>query len=200
MSPELFTIGIVRPGLAFMAGALKAPPLNSRQAEVLLTAIAGQESALKHRKQQPGPARGFWQFERGGGFEGVLNHSRTGPLARKLIEALALPSDRDSLWQALPASELLQVGFARLLLWSDNAPLPAVGDREAGWAYYLRNWRPGKPHRDRWDAHYDAAIQAAAVIDVAPPAQLTEIDILDQMIALIQTVRTEMIGARGGAT
>ena len=38
------------------------------------------------------------------------------------------------------------------------AALPAVGDKEAAWQYYLRNWRPGMPHRQTWDARYATAV------------------------------------------
>ncbi len=46
------------------------------------------------------------------------------------------------------ALDLHETGvFARLLLWTDAKPLPAIGDEQGAWDYYLRNWRPGKPTR-----------------------------------------------------
>ena len=50
-------------------------------------------------------------------------------------------------------------GFARLLLWTDPRPLPAIGDVKAAWQYYLRNWRPGKPHEKTWAPLYAEAME-----------------------------------------
>jgi hypothetical protein len=47
--------------------------------------------------------------------------------------------------------------MARLLLFTDAEPLPRLGDADGSWNYYLRNWRPGKPHPKTWRALYDAA-------------------------------------------
>jgi hypothetical protein len=131
----------------------------STEAEVLLLAIAMQESGLRHRVQVQGPARGYWQFEKLGGLAGVMQHVRTSQMARASVEALDLDFDIHQLWDALPLSELLQTVLARLLLWSDSRPLPKIGDKDGAWEYYLRNWRPGKPHRGRWDASYDGAVE-----------------------------------------
>ena len=48
--------------------------------------------------------------------------------------------------------------FARLLLWTDPAPLPALGAAVRAWAYYRRNWRPGKPHPETWPEMYQNAL------------------------------------------
>ncbi len=53
---------------------------------------------------------------------------------------------------------MLACAFARLLLFTDPRPLPALGNPQAAWDYYVRNWRPGKPHRDTWDALYAKAL------------------------------------------
>ena len=42
---------------------------RSTAADVLLLAIGLQESRFEHRQQIGGPARSFWQFERGGGVD-----------------------------------------------------------------------------------------------------------------------------------
>ena len=47
-------------------------------------------------------------------------------------------------------------------LWTDPAPLPAVGEIQQAWALYLRTWRPGKPHRQTWDALYAQAMEEVA--------------------------------------
>ena len=49
--------------------------MESAEATVMLLAIGLQESRLEHRRQIKGPARSFWQAEKGGGMvHGVLRH------------------------------------------------------------------------------------------------------------------------------
>lgn len=132
---------------------------DSREARVLLLAIMLQESGLKHRKQVGGPARGLAQFEQGGGVHGVLTHPESRLYARAvcLLRGVA-PTDSD-LYMALSQSDDLACAIARLLLWTDPAPLPAIGAVDAAWAYYLRNWRPGQPHPEAWGGHYSLAVR-----------------------------------------
>jgi hypothetical protein len=164
VTPDKFLRHIVWPGLIF-ASDVSGHALGGARAEVMLLAIAGQESALQHRFQVHGPARGFWQFERGGGLKGVLMHKATARIMDATLKELGIwghggiDSDGDA-WDALPYSELLQVTAARCLLWTDPQPLPEVGDEQLAWAYYLRCWRPGKPRCDDWTTHYRAALQA----------------------------------------
>lgn len=158
MTPVDFRDHILVPGLACLerfsgVGA-------SHEARVLLLAIAGQESGWKSRLQVGGPARGFWQFERGGGVRGVLNHPATSHHAAALLAGLHLPADDFDVANALATNDNLATGFARLLLWTDPHPLPAIGDEAAGWDCYLRNWRPGKPRPVDWSANYAAAVAA----------------------------------------
>jgi hypothetical protein len=41
------------------------------------------------------------------------------------------------------------------LLLTDPYQLPPRGDFEGSWALYAqRTWRPGKPHRETWDAFF----------------------------------------------
>jgi hypothetical protein len=72
------------------AAAELLPPamMKSPRAWAMLLAIGLQESKFLHRRQVVdakkhtfGPARGFWQFERGGGTAGVLQHTKTSDLA-----------------------------------------------------------------------------------------------------------------------
>ena len=53
------------------AFALLPPAMDTPDARVLLLAIGLQESKFSHRLQIGGPARGYWQFEQGGGVRGV---------------------------------------------------------------------------------------------------------------------------------
>ena len=134
--------------------------MDSPQATVMLLAIGLQESRFEHRRQIGGPARGFWQFERGGGVRGVLNH----PASK--AHALAVCADRGveptaaKVYERLEHDDVLAAAFARLLLWTDRPPLPPIGHGPAAWSLYTRTWRPGKPHRKTWDALYDKAVAA----------------------------------------
>jgi len=144
---------IIRPALAELPAAMRG-----QQAEVMLLAIGLQESRFIYRRQINGPARGFWQFERAAVL-GVLNH----PASEKLAKALCLqrwPADT-SLYvlSFLEKDDRLACQFARLLLWTDPRPLPLIGEVMDAWQYYVRNWRPGKPHRKTWADLYAQAVK-----------------------------------------
>ncbi|MCY1373568.1 hypothetical protein D9M69_608520 [compost metagenome] len=132
--------------------------MTSLQAELMLLAIGLQESRFEHRRQIGGPARGFWQFEKGGGVRGVLEHAKAGPFARDLCAARGVPATAETVYQALERDDVLAAGIARLFLFTNPNPLPAVGECAAAWDYYLATWRPGKPHRRTWDALYAQAM------------------------------------------
>lgn len=139
---------------------LPGVPWNDR-ADVALLAIALQESGLAARVQRGGgPARGLWQFEQGGAVHGVMTHPATAKLAAQLLAKRGVPKTERSAYLALPADDLLACGFARLLLFTDRAPLPALGEADALWAYYLRNWRPGHPWPEHWATNYAMALDA----------------------------------------
>lgn len=123
----------------------------------MLTAIGLQESRFLHRRQIRGPARGFWQFEHGGGVRGVLKHPASAPHIRRVLAALCYGDDSEACYNALADNDVLACAFARLLLWTGSGALPRQGDAEGGWQYYLALWRPGKPHRETWDAFYAEA-------------------------------------------
>jgi hypothetical protein len=135
-------------------------PLSTREAIVMLLAIGGQESGFRAREQVGGPAHGLWQFEKGGGVRGVLKHKASSGWARTLCEQFGVPTTEAAAYWALTENDELAAGFARLLLWTDPIRLPAIGDEQGAWDGYVRNWRPGKPHRERWSEHYAAAVQA----------------------------------------
>lgn len=146
---------IVGPGLALLPSRM-----DSERARVMLLAIGLQESRFEHRRQIGGPARGFWQFERAGGVQGVLRHPATRDLARAVCVERGVAADATAVYQRLEHDDLLACAFARLLLWTDPQSLPAPGYASASWQYYLRTWRPGKPHRQTWDALYAQAVDA----------------------------------------
>lgn len=149
---------------------------DTQAARVLMLTIGLQESRFTSRRQliskvvngkkvlvPEGPAIGFWQFELGnsvskGGVWGVLNHFRVGPIAKQFCRQLGIAADPKTVWLAMETNDVLAAGFARLLLLADAQALPKVGDVEGAWKCYAeRTWRPGKPHRETWDAFYNQA-------------------------------------------
>lgn len=148
----------INPALALLPAKMDTPA-----ARVILLAIGLQESRFVHRQQIGGPARGFWQFEQGGGVRGVLKHPSSEALARQVCEARGVESAAQAVYTQLENDDVLAAAFARLLLWTDPKPLPSIGDADAAWALYLRTWRPGKPHPQTWpDLYRQAAAQVRA--------------------------------------
>lgn len=148
----------IEPALAFLPTKMDTP-----EAMVMLLAIGLQESRFLHRRQIGGLARGFWQFERGGGVVGVLTHSASAALARQVCEARGVAPTSPAVYAQLESDDVLAAAFARLLLWTDPGRLPALGDSKGGWDLYVRTWRPGKPHPQTWPA-----LHAQAVAEVTP--------------------------------
>ena len=133
------------------------------KALVLLMAISGQESAWQHRKQIGGPARSYWQFEKGGGVAGVLSHAASKTKIAAVCSQLDIPCDVVTVYEAMAWNDTLAASMARLLLFTDPRALPAVGDQDAGWEYYIRNWRPGMPHPQAWPGRYAKAMEIVGV-------------------------------------
>ena len=145
-----------------MSPALSLLPakMDSAAARCQMLAIGLQESRFLHRRQIGGPARGFWQFEKGGGVRGVLFHATTQEQAQVVCKARGVPATMDAVYEALDKDDVLAAAFARLLLWTDPRPLPALGDAGTAWALYQRTWRPGKPHPQTWGDLYSRALEA----------------------------------------
>lgn len=145
----------IDPVLRWMSLHCNVPMSNEARVEML--AIAGQESDWQARLQYGGPARSWYQFEKGGGVHGVLTHPASKPLIEKVCDALLISCDDDTVYEAMAWNGFLAAAMARLLLWTDAAPLPKVGQVEQGWDYYNRNWRPGAPHPEVWPDKYKTA-------------------------------------------
>lgn len=155
--PRDFLFETIDPACAALTG-ITGREMGDDRARTMLLAIAFQESNLEYRRQVRGPARGLWQFEKAGGTAGVLAHERSKDAATAICKAMGVEPEPAVVYEALAADDNLAACFARLLLWTDPSPLPAIGDEEGAWQVYLRNWRPGKPHRARWaQAHAIAA-------------------------------------------
>ena len=139
--------------------------MNSRWATINALAIQRQEDPQQTRaqvligtdgKRLKGPARGLWQFEKGGGVRGVLLHRATAKLAMEVCDALGVDPTPDAVWSALETDDVLAAAFARLLIYTDPFPLPTT--QAAAWTMYAdRLWRPGKPHPEKWQANWTAA-------------------------------------------
>lgn len=140
--------------------ALLPAKMAGAKAEVQMLAIGLQESRFEHRRQIGGPAVGFWQFEQGGGVRGVLTHPASRDHAAAVCRTRGIPASASAVYAALSADDVLAAAFARLLLWTDPAALPAVGAMATAWDLYLRTWRPGKPHPDSWKGLYMQAMEA----------------------------------------
>ena len=153
------TLSRIREQAIAPALALLPARLSGAQAETMLLAIGLQESRFRHRRQIGGPARGWWQFERGGGVAGVLRHQASREHAVRVCDARHVAPVAEQVYQRLEHDDVLAAAFARLLLWTDPRPLPAQGEVTAAWDLYLRTWRPGKPHRHTWDALYAQALE-----------------------------------------
>ena len=145
--------------------------MNSAPAHALLLAIAMQESwDLGHRRQIRGPARSLWQYEQSG-IRGVLDHPASRTLARATCKTLLYPVETQpdgtvtadtvlNVHQAVEHNDSLAAALARLTLWRLPTPLPPRGAPAAAWDQYIEAWRPGKPHRQPWDARYALAWEA----------------------------------------
>ena len=143
---------VVLPGLALLPKKMTSP-----EAIAALLAIGLQESRFTHRRQIGGPARGFYQFERGGGVSGVLRHSSTREIVCNVLDLLQYDHNIATSYTAIEHNDALATVFARLLLWTLPGKLPRENDADEAWKQYLEAWRPGKPHRDTGDDFYRQA-------------------------------------------
>lgn len=145
---------------------LLPPKMDTDAARVEILSIGRQESRFEFRFQKTsdpytkGPARGFWQNERGGIFCLMTNRA-TKDLLRDVCKERGVPFDQVLIHARLEYDDVLAAACARLLLWADPKPLPAVdASHEEAWQCYLRCWNPGKPRRETWDQfHLEARAQ-----------------------------------------
>jgi len=151
---------VIRPAFALMPSYMDTP-----EARCMLLAIGLQESGFTQRAQMNGgPARGFWQFEPGtkashGGVWGVYLHHLTHEPLRLLCHDRDVSFDPALVWEALERDDIFAAGVARLLLVTDAAPLPKLGETQEGWDCYARTWRPGKPRPQDWPGNYANALR-----------------------------------------
>ena len=154
MTMEEVYASAIHPAMELLPSRMRSP-----EATVMLLAIGLQESRFEHRRQIGGPARGFWQFERGGGVKGVCEHPSSRFWMRGLCDDRRIPFTITSVYSSLEFDDVLAAGAARLLLFTDPNKLPDIGDADEAWDLYSRVWRPGRPHRHTWDAFHAQAVQ-----------------------------------------
>lgn len=162
-------------GLALLPLAMSRN-LPQVQIQLLTTHLQespGQDQCQITNSKTPGacgPARGIFQFEKGGGVAGVMGHPSTKVAAAEVCRLLGIPATVDAVYEALRTTDdRLDVAFARMLYWTDKDPLPKMGDVTASWEYYIRNWRPGAfsngtpdqrvKLRKKWSTNYATALE-----------------------------------------
>ena len=150
MTLDDFDTLVLDPGLSLLPQTM-----DTYHGRVMLRAIALQESRMKYRRQIRGPARGWFQFESGGGVRGVLNHGSSKKHAQFVCERLEYPATQPAVYNALADCDALACAFARLLLWTLPHRLPT--NAEDGWRQYLAAWRPGRPHESTWQKFWEQA-------------------------------------------
>lgn len=161
------------------AFALLPSKLDSKEVRIQHAAIGYQESLFEARRQivtvvrdgvkvnvPEGPAVSFWQFERGG-INGVMTFYRTQVVdwAKSVCKARGVPFTVDDVWIAMQTDDVLGAAFARLLMYTDAAPVPVV--QSEGWEMYVRTWRPGAYKRDpeglrrKWQSSWAFGLEQA---------------------------------------
>tara|TARA_R110000764_G_scaffold2641_5_gene11485 strand:+ start:18526 stop:19071 length:546 start_codon:yes stop_codon:yes gene_type:complete len=173
---EFTKLSVVRAEAIAPAFALLPARMNTPLAEVQLLATHLQEAPNREQCQLPakagqcGPARGIFQFERGGGVAGVLSHPSGRQYVLHVCSELGVQPTVEGIYNALPEQcDVLDAALARLLYWTDPRALPDLGDVEGAFQYYLRNWRPGaytngstaqrRQLRQKWAQNYARAVQ-----------------------------------------
>lgn len=142
--------------LALLPGRMDTP-----EARAMLFATGYQESNFNARiqggagtKPGKGPARGLWQFERGGGVTEILNSPDTREVIRPICRMFLFEPTPIVMHEAIANNDVIAACFARLLLYRDPRPMPKENQSLLGWDIYLKNWRPGKPRLADWPDNF----------------------------------------------
>lgn len=138
---------LIRAALAYLPERM-----CTKNAIALLIATGMQESRFVYTRQINGPARGYWQFESGGGLIGIMSHVSSKDHLKNVTKRFDLPWDRTTLFKRIEEDRLFAAICARLLYFTDRMEIPAATyeNEQEAWVYYIRNWRPGKPRRSSW--------------------------------------------------
>lgn len=152
--------------------SLLPPEMDTPNARAEVLTIGLQESRFEHRWQVRGPAHGFFQFEYAGGVMGVASHHSTRDHLAAACTALRYHGAQDvpeTLYRAIEHNDVLACVCARLLLWTLPQALPGQHEAQEGWEQYIAAWRPGRPHRDTWDAYHRQAWEVVSSRSLSPP-------------------------------
>lgn len=145
------------------AFAFLPKPMDTRNARVMIYTTGLQESLFEYRRQvvevigrggkvelrPTGPAKSFYQFERGGGCKGVIQHDASRYWMHQACQWRGVEFNPTALWNAIENDDVLATCAARLLYFTDPKKLPDASDEEGGWKLYTRTWRPGALLRQR---------------------------------------------------
>lgn len=164
---------VLRDALTPALGYLPARMGKPNAIATVLTIGYQESDGYRTRLQyQGGPARGFWQNEKGGGVKGVMTHPASRDFAAMLCSVREVEPTVDAVYMALASDDVLASGMARLLLWTDAAPMATLGDAEGAFGIYIRVWRPGaftrgnaqdrSAIRAKFHSAYKLALQAIA--------------------------------------
>lgn len=175
ISPRLFRRAVIMPGLDQLATVINEEDGGFAwadrlcfvpQLQVMLLAVALQESRLEHRVQigslgqeLPQHARGWWQCERSG-CSAVLNNAQTAWLHKALVAYGLSDPTTTKLHELVRDVDVIAVWTARALLWAVPQPLPDMrhDQREVAWEQYLLGWNPGKPRKAAWMSNWSTAV------------------------------------------
>lgn len=154
--------------------------MDTRPARVMIYATGLQESRFEDRRQvvevvkrgvvtlsPTGPAKSFYQFERGGGCKGVITHPSSRYWMHQACQWRGVEFNSLALWNAIEHDDVLATCSARLLYFTDPKKLPDPADEEGAWKLYTRTWRPGALARQRdelrakWAKNHAAALWLA---------------------------------------
>ncbi|HGY9618030.1 TPA: hypothetical protein ACOJNU_000085 [Pseudomonas putida] len=148
--------------------AMLPQQMGTRPAKVILHAINLQENPTRLEQQVKGPARGDYQFEKGGGVIGVMTHCSVKARAQDACRARGVAFNADSIYLAIGRDPILAAALARLLLWTDPKPLPGANDEQGAWELYLRVWRPGAYSRQPEELRAKFKRNHAAAVKAVP--------------------------------
>lgn len=192
MTPELFLASPIRGALSILP-----PTMNSLEARAMITAICLQESRLISRRQVSGPARGYAQFEQGGGVAGVFNHPSTAGHTKVVCAALDVTPTIAGIYNSLEFNDILTAAMARLLLWTLPDALAPRGNPDKAWLQYLEAWRPGKPHKETWSVNFVHAWLAVDSVGDIEELNLEAALIKDAAVAFITSLDKLRVGVVG---
>lgn len=139
--------------------------MDSSPSKAMLLTIGIQESGFTARQQGgtskksgEGPAKSWWQFEKSGGVQELLETPSTRAILTPICDTLGYPEwTAAALHEAMEHNDVLACVMARLLLYKDPLAMPESSESAKGWLIYTRQWRPGDAHPKTWLPNFQRA-------------------------------------------